>query len=248
MPRIPKRLKKDAIIEAVLELRFDFGEMVPEVIIGRLVDRPEWKGFKRNRLPISDFPEQFRLADANLRVQPLIELVAPDATRSVKIGTNVLSFHNTKKYIGWDTGLKDELGSTIDFLANKIDGLKVRRIGLRYINALTPSQHFISSPEDLNINVSLNGEPLNRPFNLNYIDIHQGLIATTRIATKELVMGPFAEDFSVYIDIDVYTPDEFVSSTADEVKRVVEEAHTRQLEVFFSLIPETIIDRLEGEA
>jgi uncharacterized protein (TIGR04255 family) len=245
MPRTPKQLREDAIIEAILEIRFDGGETIPEIAVGRLADRAEWKNFRRHRLPISELPEQVRLADPNLRVQPLVELIAADGVRTIKIGTNVLSFHNTRTYLGWNTSFKKELASTVSFLFKHVAGIKVRRVGLRYINALTEARHFISSATDLNIDITLNDNPLNRPFNLNFTGDNGRLTTMTRIATKEFVQGVFPPDMSVYVDIDTYTQDGFISQSAKEIKQVIDDAHICLKNTFFELLPEEIVNRLE---
>jgi uncharacterized protein (TIGR04255 family) len=246
MPRIPERLKEDAVIEAVLEIRFDSTEAIPEITVGRLADRLEWKNFRRHRLPISELPEQIRLSDPNLRVQPIIELVAPDGIRTVKIGTNVLSFHNTKRYLGWDAALKNELNSTVEFLFSKVDGIKVRRIGLRYINGLTEEKHFVkSAASDLNIGITLKDKPLTGPFNLNFIVDNGKLVTVTRIATKGMVQGDIPVNLSAYIDIDTSTQDGFISENKDEVNQIIEDAHTVLKTAFFDLLPEKVIKRLE---
>jgi hypothetical protein len=48
--RIPAKLKYDAIVEALLEVRFDM-TTIPEVLLGRLADCPSWKGFEQDRMP-----------------------------------------------------------------------------------------------------------------------------------------------------------------------------------------------------
>jgi uncharacterized protein (TIGR04255 family) len=246
MPRTPKRLREDSIIEAVLEIRFDGSETIPEIAVGRLADRPQWKNFRRHRLPISEFPEQVRLSDPNLRVQPIIELSAPDGVRTIKIGTNVLSYHNTKTYLGWDVSFKKELASTVSFLFKQVVGIKVRRVGLRYINALTEARHYISSATDLNIGITINNSPLNRPFNLNFTRDDGNLTTMTRIATKEFVQGVFPEDMSAYVDIDTYTQDGFISQSAKEIKQVIDDAHTCLKSTFFDLLPKGIVTQLEA--
>jgi uncharacterized protein (TIGR04255 family) len=246
MPRTPKRLREDSIIEAVLEIRFDGTETIPEIAVGRLADRTEWKDFRRHRLPISEIPEQLRLTDPSLRVQPMIELIAADGVRTIKIGTNVLSFHNTKTYLGWNTSFKKELASTVSFLFKQVVGIKVRRVGLRYINALTEARHYISSATDLNIGITINNNPLNRPFNLNFTGDNGKLTTMTRIATKEFVQGVFPADMSAYVDIDTYTQDGFISQSAKEIKQVIDDAHTCLKSTFFDLLPEGIVTRLEA--
>ena len=163
-----------------------------------------------------------------------------------KLGLNVLSYHNTKLYLGWNTSFKKELASTVSFLFKQVVGIKVRRVGLRYINALTEARHYVSSATDLNIDITINNNPLNRPFNLNFTGDNGNLTTMTRIATKEFVQGVFPADMSAYVDIDTYTQDGFISQSAKEIKQVIDDAHTCLKSTFFDLLPEGIVARLEA--
>jgi len=73
---IPAKLKNDAIVEALVELRFDMPEgSVPEIFFVRLAESPAWKEFHQRMLPLFHLPVQVRMSDVNLRYQPALELV-----------------------------------------------------------------------------------------------------------------------------------------------------------------------------
>ena len=108
---VPKKLKNDAIVEALLEVRFDMATM-PEILFGQLADYERWKGFKQGRLPVYDIPAPLREADPNLRFQPVFELSSEQ--RFVRVGPQVISYHRTMPYVGWDRfrpELEPELGT-----------------------------------------------------------------------------------------------------------------------------------------
>jgi hypothetical protein len=53
--RLPTKLKDDAILEAVLEIRFEPAPMVvPEIFLGQFVGAPAWAGFRAARLGAAD--------------------------------------------------------------------------------------------------------------------------------------------------------------------------------------------------
>src|SRR4051812_17635047 len=99
---LPDRIEPDAIVEALVEFRFEHTEL-SELVLGRLVDLPCWEGFEQARLPTADIPQPIRDADPNLRYQPLIELRNSNGSRTAKIGGHVLSYHVTGAYPGWTT-------------------------------------------------------------------------------------------------------------------------------------------------
>src|SRR2546426_10312114 len=97
---VPRKLKNDALVEALLEIRFDT-PTIPEVLLGRLADHAAWKGFQQRRLPIAEIPAAIRQTDRNLRYSPLFELADPERNRLVRIGEHVLSYNQLRPYVGW---------------------------------------------------------------------------------------------------------------------------------------------------
>jgi uncharacterized protein (TIGR04255 family) len=102
---LPDKLKDDAIVEALVELRFETAD-IPELTIGRLADHSLWADFSRSRTPIADLPAALRQSDVNLKYQATLELKELNGLRLVKIGTNVVSLHNISRYIGWKQGFQ----------------------------------------------------------------------------------------------------------------------------------------------
>ncbi len=227
-------MKHDAIVEALLEIRFDM-TTIPEVLLGRLTDWPSGKGFEHDRMPTYEMPAFLRQTDPYFRYQPIFELHNTEKTRSVRIGGQVLSFHRLPPYEGW-TKFKPELDSAIDALFAKAEGLTVRRLGLRYINAIRPELHGISSIAELDIKIAVEGEPIDRNVNLNFTtDLSEDTQCTVRVATAEFVQGILPPDSCVFIDVDVFTKETFNTNDANRVKKWVVSAHQIEKEQFFRL-------------
>jgi uncharacterized protein (TIGR04255 family) len=246
MTEWPKKLKVDCILEALLELRFDSKEL-PEIVVGRLVDYPEWSRYDRKRLPISDIPAPVRLSDQNLRYQPLLELRRSDGGRVAKIGSNVVSYHVPKPYIGW-AEFRKELTLAIEFVSGRFPNLQVKRLGLRYINAIDPKLHGIAGIESLNIAVSINREVISSRLNINFSKNVAGDIEVmTRIAPPEFVEGPLPIGTSCFIDVDVFTPKLPGVQNAADIVAWIDRAHDVEKDAFFSLIPAATLNQLKEE-
>ena len=239
---IPKKLKHDAIVEAVFEVRFDVTTL-PMVFFGRLADYDPWKGFNQAALPAYGIPPFIRMSDPNLRYQPVFQLskVDDDGLRSVRIGQNVASYHRAAHYVGWDR-FRDELNVFFDGLFQKAEeGLNVTRLGIRYINALNTEQHGISAITDLNMEVSIAHMNVQQSVNVNYLTEHnENTQSIVRISTTDLILGTTPPDTVLLVDVDVYTKDGYKTSTIDDVKQWAEYAHTEETKQFFRLLkPET---------
>lgn len=238
--RIPERLKHDAIVEAILEIRFDTST-IPEVLIGRLADYEVWKDFKQRRLPANEIPEQVRQLDPNLRFTPVFELRDEPGHRAVRIGSKVLSYHQLAPYVGW-FNFKPELIKAVDGLFQKAPDITVKRLGFRYVNALRSDLHQIRSVSDLDLRIAVEDKPLGGSVNLNYYaEIDHETRCTVRVASKEFVTGATPESTSVIADVDVSTKEPFKTKDREAVKKWLELAHSGEKQEFFRLLTQDTI-------
>lgn len=239
--KTPKKLENDAIIEALCEIRFE-ASTLPEIVVGRLSDA--WGEVEQVRLPASDIPASIRMQDPNLKFTPVLELRLKDAGHLIKIGSNVVSYHVVNGYCGWDI-FRQKLEMLCSVLFEKIPNTAVSRIGFRYLNAVTSEKHGINSFEDLNLQLKVDSLSINKAVNINYIELHGPQhIVMTRIASIEFVQGSTLPESTVgFIDIDVYTPNDYSTKSKEDVFGWINKAHGYEKTSFFKLIPK---DRLEN--
>ena len=246
MPDLPKALKKDAIVEAICEIRFECEESisVPEIVVGKLAEFEVWRDFDKVRLPAANIPEIARSQDPNLKVQPILELRERNGTLLTKIGVNVLSYHRLAPYPGWAI-FKPEIDRTIDFLFDAFRSFKSTRLGFRYLNAFTTEDHGVQSVNHLNYSVNIAGAKLEGPQNLNYHITHSSThLVQVRIASPEFVLSPAGKKIDALVDLDVFTPENFETNDAKTAKSWIEEAHTHEKQEFFRLFTEEMMQRL----
>jgi uncharacterized protein (TIGR04255 family) len=245
---LPKRLKNDAIIEAVLELRFEPDpSLVSEIIFGRFADVDAWRGFRQARLPTADIPAPIRRADVGLRYQPSIELISADGGISIRIGPQVLAYSRRGKYPGWEV-FGVELGTAAEHLYRVIPNVHVSRLGLRYVNALRSDTHGINTVSDTDIAVRVAGESLTSSLNLNFkSDVGSDLESMSRVASVDLAQGSIPEKTTVIVDIDVYTSPSFATRNVNDVKGWIANAHQKEKEQFFKVLGKTATDRLRED-
>lgn len=242
----PTRLKRDAVAEALLEVRFD-SEEVADLVVGFLANHEPWRQFNKERLPASDVPEPIRMQDGMLRHLPLIQCSNTDRTRVVKIGTTMISYHILKPYPGWSTAYP-EWHDMLQFVFQALGGFTATRLGFRYVNAFYEQDHHVSNAADLQYSIRLDGRELDCPFNLNYLknigEQHRSLV---RIASPEFVASPQNISLSALVDIDIFTSDDFRTNSVEQAKDWLANAHEFVKDEFFSLIPPQILNRLREE-
>lgn len=244
MNKLPKKLRDDAIIEALCEIRFEANEL-PEIVVGRLSDN--WRSFHKERLAVADIPMPIRIADENLRHAPVLELKEDDSSWSIRVGSNVISLHIIGSYCGWDE-FRLGLEKLVKGLFLSLPQIVIYRIGLRYINAFSSSRHFMSSLSSLNLSVQVADSKVEGPLNLNFLIVEDESHTTiTRLASPEFVQGKLPGDTVAALDIDVFTPDGFKSADQDAVMSWIERARKYERAAFFKLIPAGILNQLVEE-
>jgi uncharacterized protein (TIGR04255 family) len=247
--RAPKKLKHDAITEALLEIRFDAPEGLPELFLARLCETREWKEFQQIRLPAYDIPASMRATQPTLRFLPVLQLLDPsqEEPRIVRMGTQVLSYHRQRKYVGWER-FQPELEGVVDILFAAAPRVSISRLGLRYMNAFSATLHGIGSVDALDLSAKIADEPLRERMNINYTravpDVGE---CTVGIATPDRVTGPLPEGTTVYVDVHVYTVGDIAEKSDKDVRRWIGRAHEAEKDEFFHLLKQETIDALEED-
>jgi uncharacterized protein (TIGR04255 family) len=239
-------LKQDGIKEALFEIRFDT-PIVPEAVIGRLTDAEAWSDFAPSRMPTADIPQQLRQMDANLRFTPSYELSRGSSNELIRIGPSVLSYHRLAPYPGWAAHFP-ALKLVIETLFVKLATFNPVRLGFRYVNALNGPDHHIAAASDLALRiVAGDGHGFVPPsFALSYRHQHQAShVEQVQVATPDYVLPQQGQpDFSVLVDIDIFTPDFYPITDAANVLAWIDTAHDLLKENFFKLLPTAIIEEL----
>lgn len=243
--QLPSKIKHEPIVEAVLELQFECGEL-EEVVVGRLADIGVWGDYSRNRLPQANIPGVIRQSDSSLRFSPVLELVSPDRSRAVRIGGMVVSFHVYSPYMGWPS-FSQILHKTIDEVFSRVPSLRIARLGLRYVNFLIADLNEVRKAEDLSISIQVAGQPVRGSYNLNFMSSKSpSHVMMTRVATHEYVdLSVRPKGLVAAVDIDVSTPPGHSVTDAEKLKQWLTEAHDYEKQGFFALFPQSAIDKMK---
>jgi uncharacterized protein (TIGR04255 family) len=245
MPKPPTKLKHDAITEAVFEVRFSPNVPVLEIILGNLAQKFSAQGFTAERLPAADIPTPLRLSDQTMLFAPLIDMKAPSGTSSVRIGTHVVICVVNKPYCGWDEfhALHTQ---AVNALFEVVAGVEVVRLGLRYINTVTESEHKVKSIADLRLAVRVGDANLVDNYNLNFrVFDNPETECMIRVATKEFTTPQLQPPGHTVIDIDVSTPVGFRTREKDRVMAWLPNARAVKNDAFFNMFSADQIKALQ---
>jgi uncharacterized protein (TIGR04255 family) len=243
--KIPIRLRKEPLIEAVWEIRFSstkksIADLLPGLVFKSLPDKYP----NIVRLPIADIPTPIIENDPNLRYAPKIRLEGDN--HAVQIGENVVALSCRRPYSGWST-----FSSDIRELANMVKETELidtlERFSLKYIDLIVLSQ-----PPDINcLNLELkvgeynaNGHPVQLRTEIKEDD----LIHIIQIISPAGVSlpGESKGTTGVLLDIDSIRPLKKTESWAD-IDHNLDRVHLSCKRIFFSLLKEDTITKLEPE-
>lgn len=244
MPNLPKKLKQDSIVEAVLEIRFDH-QSVAEVVVGRLAAAAAWSGYQTVRLPLAELPAGLREADADLRYQPIIQMQRPTPGEIIKLGPRVLSMHVLSPYPGWAV-FEERLGTLIGELYDAVPNPYINRLGLRYVNAITPA-HRINALWELNFRFEVADERPSTELTASYrFSPRPNVRCQVTLASPTFVEG-MVPGAVAFVDVDTSTPRPLGHAQRELLLSWLSEAHDAEKEAFFALWPQEILNSLREE-
>jgi uncharacterized protein (TIGR04255 family) len=238
---LPKRINPCPIIDSVVELRFE-SEFPTDAIFGIIFAAVKNEYAKFQRLPVSEVPELIRNQDTNLRYAPFFQ--AASALFVLRVGPRVISLSNVSEYVGWDNFFL-KLKDIIEKVKQTEVVSKFTRIGIRYID-------FFESDIFNNVNLDIPDIKVNQKSLPSKQRVYRALVengkflTNIQIANNTSVTVKAALKIGSLLDSDTFyeSPSGFGFAGLIEL---IDECHTREKEIFFSLLKQEFIRTLQPE-
>jgi uncharacterized protein (TIGR04255 family) len=131
--KLPIKLKKEPLIDAIFAIQFSSSSSASTVLPGLLFSKLDEKGKKIERLPIADFPVQIRNDNPILRLQPLVKLDLGNFL--VLIGDNNLSVATVMPYCGW-AAFKEKIIQIFGLLGDMKIIDTIDRYSMKYVSVV----------------------------------------------------------------------------------------------------------------
>jgi uncharacterized protein (TIGR04255 family) len=243
-PSVPKRLKKESLLEALWEIRFSSDtETVAELLPGLLYKNKGGVYPKIDRLPASNIPPPILKQDMNLRYTPTIRI--DGNPYSIQIGEHVVSLSCRRPYTGWEL-FESEVLQLVEKLKETNLLTRPERFSLKYIDVISLGES--PSLSLLNILVKLGDrEIVDNVVQLRTELKENGFLHIIQIispAQATLATGDRYE--GVIIDIDTI----FTREDRDfwlDFRNHLNLAHDFNKKLFFSILTKDTINNLEPE-
>ena len=243
--KIPVRLKKEPLLEAIWEIRFSGTKSsIADLLPGMLFKALPGKYGDIVRLPAADIPAPIVKHDNNLRYAPKIRL--ENGNQAVQIGEHVVSLSCRRPYSGWE-----RFSTDIRDLARAVNdtGLieRLERFSLKYIDLIELEQPV--GLGCLNLDLKLGEHEIStKPVQLRTEIKEKDLIHIVQIVSPAQVSLPGVQERlkGVLLDIDTI---KFLESTKfwGELDGRLDDVHMACKRMFLSLMKPETIDKLEPE-
>lgn len=240
MLRIPVRLEKDPILEAIFEFRFQGAvAAAAEVLQGVMYPKLKDRFPKVQRTPFSQFAGL--IDDPNLRYQPRL-LLQGDPVR-VHIGDRAIALVCVTPYVGWKS-FRPLILEVLELVKTSKVVKEPERISLRYVNLLegqTHSQQFSM----VHYNASLGRANYNLSEHLTYTRTEiakDGLINIIELGANSEIVTPAGSVKGLYLAVDsIYNkPPNFLADPEPHVEKV----HDVEKSVFFDVLTDKTIEAM----
>lgn len=245
--RLPTRLLKEPVIEAIFELRFNSTVPVSTILSGALYASLKCETIER--LPHAEIPDVIRKSDPNLRYAPLVKLGW--GSFSIIIGDSSIAMSSGNPYPGWEK-LKDGILTALNAVAEVERGTigTIERYALKYSDILENSI-FSGRDDHLKIQVSFGDNQLAQAATHARSEIHEApfihIVDFFGQACVTLPSGVSREGSLLTTDSIYMSEVSGLSALMADLPENLNKLHSRNKEIFFSCMTEAGIELLEPQ-
>jgi len=238
-PKLPEKLKRPPVVEAIFELRFaPAKEAAGDILVGMLYSH--FGDFQKiEPLPLSTVPREQRDKDANLRYLASHRLTGDGAY--ILVGDRTVAFGRSPTYQGW-TKFREEIVRLLTALRETQLLTTAERYSIKYINLLAASaQEQLSL---LNARFELAGQPTSHAgFRFRAERHAAGIITIIEILTGASANLPGEKREGLLLSVDTICG-ESPNKVLDDPYRYLDELHFAAKSTFFGLLTDDTLDAL----
>jgi uncharacterized protein (TIGR04255 family) len=240
--KLPKKLGRPPVVEAVFEMRFQAGAPLSNILPGLALT--QLKADRIEKLPAAELPEVIRNSDPNLRYAPLVRahwenflILAGDQSAGLACKT---------PYGGW-TAFKDAILKVARLIAEVGIVQTIERFSMKYTNIIF--SELGKAPEVVKFALRLGKhDAAKHLFSIRAEIPRNGMLCIVQIAADAAVTLPdHTTRTGVLVDIDTVRMNLAVpfSTFIDTLADGVEQLHTETKAMFFECIKPDALKKLD---
>lgn len=248
MSKIPKRLNKEPLIEAIWQAQFEpreglpVGDLLPGILYSTL--KRDYPNLQLHRLPTADIPAPVAQIDPNLRFSAKYRMEEPGSPFLFQVGDRIVTMNCRKPYAGWAV-FKEHILKLLEVVEGSGLVPNPLRHSLRYIDLLTLNP--APDLKALQVQFQIGQWGLqNRPLQMRVELPDEGCKHVVQIATPAEANLPEGNLQGSVIDLETF-PGASPGSWQD-VRAQIDQIHDRSKAVFYQqLLTAEAISLMEPE-
>ncbi len=245
--RIPKRLAKEPLLEAVWELRFQSGaDTVENLLSGIIYDKMAGSFGTPVRLAPADIPLAARVHQPVLNYTPMFRFdgTGEKAALSIQIAPRAITVNCRKPYLGWEK-FKSEIMVLAEVVRKTGLIAAIERFSLKYVDLVPATGPDYLTPLEGQLNLggyNLGCSPLQVTSQLSEGDF----VHVITLLAPARVQAELTTAEGLLVDIDTIFP---ASSESfwDRFGSLLDQAHGFNHALFFGILKPETIEQLEPE-
>jgi uncharacterized protein (TIGR04255 family) len=240
--KLPKKLGRPPIVEAVFEMRFQPAAPLSNILPGLALS--QLKADRIEKLPAAELPELLRKSDPNLRHAPLVR--AHWGNFLILAGDQSAGLACKIPYGGW-TAFKGAILNVVRLVAEVRIAQTIERFSIKYTNIVFSDLG--KAPDVVNFALKVGKyDAAKHIFSIRAEIPRNGILCIVQIAADAAVTLPdHTTRTGVLVDIDTLRMNlavpfsTFVDTLADEV----EQLHTETKAMFFECLKPDVLKKME---
>jgi len=238
---LPKKLKREPLVDAIFEIRFTPSTAASTVLPGFFFAKLQPKKWEVELLPAAEIPSQIRSVDNHLRYQPLMRIRWDNFI--ILIGDTTLGLACNIPYPGW-ANFKERIVRAVGILVESNIVKTVERYSLKYVDVLEAAS-LAEQIQRVNLDLRVGSHTVAKEAFTVRVEIpDDAFIKVVQIAasaTAKTSDGRVRKGSLVDIDTICNYKTTDLKAFADELPDRLEAIHIENKKVFFDCLrPETI--------
>lgn len=237
---LPKKLKKEPLIEAVFEVRFQGAPLLSNLLLGHLMTK--FGNMPVQKLPAADIPEQLREHSQAFKYSPIFQIKLDK--NFILIGDRMCAVTSSTPYQGW-IEFKKHILEVTKYLEKCGLLTKIERYSLKYVDLIEAE----STEEQLNLidfDLRLGREKIEK----EAVNIRIELPRRNFLHAVQIISNSVLEEVGkqtkkgILLNIDSIANNpsaDFWESLSDNLEAI----HTANKELFFEFLKDQTISSLE---
>lgn len=243
--RMPTKLEREPLIDAVFEMRFNANGPASSILPGLIYSGLAGARTMEN-MPVMSLPKEMRERDENLRYAPLVRIGWGEFW--LFVGDNVFSVASKLPYTGWSK-LRDAVLESFGLVCRSGLLTSVTRYSTKYVDLIS-AESGIKLEDIFSFSLSIGGHEAGfNDFQVRADISDQGLthiIGLVANASTQLIDQP-APITGAIVDIDSYenleneSPEAFLAALSDRAEVI----HSANKKLFFNCLSQKTLEWLE---